>query len=89
MTGGRGGERGGLLRYCWMNGPQGRRGMGWRGFEKMNMTGTQEGKKEQGGKNEGRERKENKKMRLGRSKENGRQGGQTGHVKGSLCLPHA
>lgn len=30
VTGGRMGERRGLLRYCWMNGPRGRRGMGQR-----------------------------------------------------------
>lgn len=46
MTGGRTRERPGLLRYCWMNGPPGRRGMGWRGVKENDWDRGEKGKQE-------------------------------------------
>ena len=85
-----------LLRYCWMNWPPGREERdrtGWMEggrLKKMNMTETQKKKKEGGGARiKGGREKKTWKGDDGRRKENGRRGGQTGHVKGFLCPRHA
>lgn len=85
MTGGSTGERRGLFQHNRMNGPQGRRG---RGSEKMNMS-VRDGEKSREGRIKGGRERKTRKGDYGRRKENGRQGGQTGNVKGSLCLRHA
>ncbi len=62
---------------------------GERGFEKMNMSGTEKEKKSGEGRMKGGRERKTRKGDQGSRKENGRAGGQTGHVKGSLCLTHA